>query len=72
MVVGNVGHGQAVDIIAARGEQAGDAGQDTRLVRHRQRQDVPLALFFVDMHQMLFPSSISSRSGRGEIMPIKA
>ncbi len=32
VVFGDVGHGQAVDIVAARGEQPGDLGEDARFV----------------------------------------
>ncbi len=35
VVLGDVGHGQAVDVVAARGEQAGDLGEDARLVVDR-------------------------------------
>ncbi len=50
MIMRDVRHRQAVDIISARGEQAGDASKDTRLVGDRQRQDVPLAIFFLYVH----------------------
>ena len=33
--------GEAVDVEAARGEHAGDVGQDAGLVLHQRRQDVP-------------------------------
>jgi hypothetical protein len=42
VLVGDVGYGQAVDVVAARGEQPGDLGQNARLIVDRDGQDVAL------------------------------
>src|SRR3546814_10680703 len=46
----NVGDGQALDIVAARGEQPGDPREDARLVVDDDGKRVPLAGFFLDVH----------------------
>jgi hypothetical protein len=46
MVFGNVGNGQAVDIIAARREHACDAGKRSRFIIDGKRQHMPFGDFF--------------------------
>jgi hypothetical protein len=50
LVGGDVRHGQALDIVTARGEQAGDPGENARLVIDHHGQRVPLRFFFGDVH----------------------
>ena len=42
VIFGNVGHGEAVDVVTARGEQPGDLGKDPRLVVDGDSKDVAL------------------------------
>ncbi|WP_370584370.1 hypothetical protein [Novosphingobium sp. ES2-1] len=50
VAIGDVGHGQAVDIVAARGEQAGDLGENARFVVDRDGEDVALLRLLSDVH----------------------
>ena len=58
MIFGDVGHGQAVDVVTARGEQAGDLGQNTGLVIDRDGQDVAFLGLVLHVHHDLSCSSV--------------
>ena len=46
----DVGHGQAVDVVAAGGEQPGDLGKDPGLVVDHDGQDVAFRHLLADLH----------------------
>jgi len=50
LVGGDLAHRQAFDVVAARGEQAGDPGEDARLVVDDHRERMALGFFFPDVH----------------------
>src|SRR3546814_1261526 len=62
MVGGDVRHGQAFDIIAARGEQAGDLGEYPGLVVDGDGEHMALARFGGDFHVFTPPPA----GGRGQ------
>src|SRR3546814_12533501 len=63
MVGGDVRHGQAFDIIAARGEQAGDLGEYPGLVVDDDGEHMALASFGGDFH--VFTPPPAGGRGRG-------
>src|SRR5690606_4251900 len=50
VVFADVGHGEAVDVITARGEQPGDLGEDARLVVDGDGEHVALGVAMLDFH----------------------
>ena len=47
----DIGDGQTLDIVAACGEHAGDAGEHAGFIVHRDGQRMPLLGPLTDMHQ---------------------
>ena len=50
MIFRDVGHGQAVDVVAARREQPGDLGQDARFVVDGDGEHMPLGVAVLNLH----------------------